>query len=964
MRVDDAAPGGSDEGGVLALLDCADELVHESPFTAESLAVAAAEAADESGFGSLSARARYLRARVLAERGELEASMTLVGAARALWWEAGELLQALRTDLGRMHVLDDLGRHREALDVGEALLLQLDELSPPGAGLPSDGDAEGVAWVRAAALDNVGVALGFLGEHERALASHRRSQEAFEEQGLAETGLRAAANRGLALLALGRAHEALAVLGGAEQGFADAGDALWRATAQGHLAMAHRQMGDLVSALRFLERAREGLESLGVATEGARVRVITAGVYLEAGLVIEAQTQACAALETTTTTAMDHDTADARLILALAAASLGHHEPAVAGLQAAAELYEKVGAAADVAQVRLAESAVADAAGRPEHARRLAQQAADLAEAGGWLTPLALARLLLAGLAADVGDDASAAAHLGAVEDLVEHTCSPHARSWHRLQLARLRRRQGRSVEAEGLLREAAHEVEQRGGRLPGHELRTAFRAGRLDPHDELVDLLLERGGPGDVEAARDTSERARARTLVELVTGTVGVAPRYGPQDAGSREREALRSELTAVYSRLLTARLASERTQLRGRADTLERALTAAGLRSELAAAPGALPSPSLAIGDRWTAGSPVQEDHPRRRRGATVTYHLLGRDLVAFVTRDGHVEARRLAGVVPRLDAELAALSDQWSRFSLGPGFVRRHEGALLDTTLDVLGAIDRLVMRPLEPLLAGTEGSDLLVVPHGRLQQIPFHALHDGREHRLEQWLLSEGPTASGGQVPRSRPLDPAQTALVLAVADESLPAVGREAAALAELLPAASVLLGADATRAALAARVPGPGLLHIACHGLHRAQNPLFSALRLGDGWLTAADVLSLELGGALVTLSACESGRAGSDGSEPVGLAWAFLAAGASGVVVSQWLVHDEVTAELMTHYTRLVVAGHPPASALRSAQLTAAAEHPHPYFWAPFTFVAGPGSPARGGPPPPAPAAAVSLS
>jgi CHAT domain-containing protein len=95
------------------------------------------------------------------------------------------------------------------------------------------------------------------------------------------------------------------------------------------------------------------------------------------------------------------------------------------------------------------------------------------------------------------------------------------------------------------------------------------------------------------------------------------------------------------------------------------------------------------------------------------------------------------------------------------------------------------------------------------------------------------------------------------------------------------------------------------------------------------------------------VTLSACESGRPADDTAEPVGLAWAFLAAGASGAVVSQWIVQDDATAELFgVFYTRFA-AGAGPSLALREAQLATAEDHPHPYFWAPFSYVAPPHPP-----------------
>jgi CHAT domain-containing protein len=133
---------------------------------------------------------------------------------------------------------------------------------------------------------------------------------------------------------------------------------------------------------------------------------------------------------------------------------------------------------------------------------------------------------------------------------------------------------------------------------------------------------------------------------------------------------------------------------------------------------------------------------------------------------------------------------------------------------------------------------------------------------------------------------------------------------------------------------------------------VYRASNPLFSALRFADRWLTSAEVLDLELDGALVVLSACESGRPGHCSAEPVGLTWAFLAAGASGAIASQWLVDDAVGAD----FARLVH-GHldgrkSPAHAVRLAQLAIRERHPHPYHWAPFGYVASP-APDRVPPP-----------
>jgi CHAT domain-containing protein len=151
-----------------------------------------------------------------------------------------------------------------------------------------------------------------------------------------------------------------------------------------------------------------------------------------------------------------------------------------------------------------------------------------------------------------------------------------------------------------------------------------------------------------------------------------------------------------------------------------------------------------------------------------------------------------------------------------------------------------------------------------------------------------------------------------------------------------------VLGDAEATTEALRSASSGCYALHLACHGLFRSDNPMFSSLKLHDGWLTAADVMQLDLAGALVTLSACESGRNEVfAGDELMGLMRAFLGVGASTLVVSQWLVQDEAAASLMEKYYARLGEGLGPAQALRAAQLAIKDEYPHPYYWAPFVLV-----------------------
>jgi CHAT domain-containing protein len=297
-----------------------------------------------------------------------------------------------------------------------------------------------------------------------------------------------------------------------------------------------------------------------------------------------------------------------------------------------------------------------------------------------------------------------------------------------------------------------------------------------------------------------------------------------------------------------------------------------------------------------------------------------------------------------VVPILATLLGRLGDQWTRFLLGSVFSQRHSDLLLRTAQTVLGHLYDLLLGPVVDRLTAEPDAVLRIVPHRLLHQVPFGALFDGEQYLIERCAVAVVPSPGAAVTPAPD----LGSALVLGYADEAAPAVLREAGLVADLLPGAARLVGDAATSEAFATMVPGRGLVHLACHGQFRRSNPLFSRLRFADRWVTGAEILPLDLSGALVVLSACESGQLG-ESAEPVGLGWAFLAAGASGVVVSQWVVQDEATQELMGGFYRGLVAGLHPAYALRSAQLATAARQPHPFFWAPFSYLASPVSDLR---------------
>jgi CHAT domain-containing protein len=186
------------------------------------------------------------------------------------------------------------------------------------------------------------------------------------------------------------------------------------------------------------------------------------------------------------------------------------------------------------------------------------------------------------------------------------------------------------------------------------------------------------------------------------------------------------------------------------------------------------------------------------------------------------------------------------------------------------------------------------------------------------------------------------MSPPQYDLILAVSDELTPHINDEVKILSELMPNAKVFTGAEAREDKLRQLGPAAGKIHIAAHGIFRADNPMFSSLKLGDRWLNLFDIFNLQLNAELTTLSACETGMSAVwDGDELLGLARGFLYAGIPSLVVSLWTVNDRSTAQLMGRFYLGLSNGLSKSHALREAILQVKGEFPHPYYWAPFILL-----------------------
>ncbi|GAA5034832.1 CHAT domain-containing protein [Microbacterium fluvii] len=144
----------------------------------------------------------------------------------------------------------------------------------------------------------------------------------------------------------------------------------------------------------------------------------------------------------------------------------------------------------------------------------------------------------------------------------------------------------------------------------------------------------------------------------------------------------------------------------------------------------------------------------------------------------------------------------------------------------------------------------------------------------------------------------------------------------EAQAAASVWSSASMLAEGEATVDAVTALGGRVDVLHVAAHGRHAVDNPLFSGLELADGVLFGYDIDRMPAVPPTVILSACEVGRSAVRwGEEAVGMTRAWLHAGARCVVAAPVVVADDDATELLGAMHAGLAVGRAPAVALAEA-------------------------------------------
>lgn len=436
------------------------------------------------------------------------------------------------------------------------------------------------------------------------------------------------------------------------------------------------------------------------------------------------------------------------------------------------------------------------------------------------------------------------------------------------------------------------------------------FHTFTTPPYGEAVEVALAVGG---VAQAFALAERAKTRSLLDAVRhDAVGPATDDSllrEHELWGRQRE-LRGELSARHE----AEEADERVRrlirVEEQLDEVRREL--AELWDRLA------PTHPEVRGHRMA--EPITSPEAARlldRSGASalVEFWTGHESLYAFVVEPGRTEPRLVT-----LGSHEALGLDRTTgdvRALLTPRSYGDRQRALGAVLCGPLHAALRSVVEGV-----ADAGSSVLVVPHGPLHGVPLHLSPDTTGRRpgpALRYLPSasllrsgggawhrDGAVVVGGHPGDGRGEDGAELAYCRSECAEVAVRMGGTAQ------------VGDTATGDWLAEAVGSAdrlSLVHLACHATFDERRPERSGLKLagaaGKQTVTVRQLAAMDWSGALVTLSACGSGRHRvRQGDELVGLGHALLSAGARGLVVSQWPVLDHETAVLMSLFYEALAA------------------------------------------------------
>ena len=886
-----------------------------------SLAQSALSLASEARDPSLLIEAWHMMGRSLSANEEFEKAIPFYRQVISKLEERGDIQQAARLRLALIGVLLNVDCYEEAFEVARVAERVFEDKR----------DEMGLARL----YNNVANIYHRTDDHAKAYDSYLKSYEIFEKLGDAQAIALSSFNLGNALADIDQSEKSDEMYSQAIRLSRELGLKDLATQAEYNRAYLHYLCGRYSEALENFSRLRHTFEEAGSWRHYALCDLDEAEIYLQLNLAEDAATLAFRAAEKFENLGLRYEQAKATAFYGVALIQLHRFSEALEAFRTAQKIFELENNRYWIGLLDLYRAEVHLSLDRYWEAQALATQASTTFRNLSIPSKRIFSLVLLGRVAMALSDLAAAERYSLEIQAIIKDVKIPLVLFPYYILCADIAERMRKPSEARAHYEAAAEELERHQARLHHDDLRVTFFKGRNRAYDALIRIALESSEESDALAsAYAWCERARSRGLVELLSHYAPATRRTVRQSLLVKISR-LREELNICYvrsnpeSRPLPSLQEYEAIALK------EQELTRT-LRDVSVTDPeyASLRQVSIATLDSVQAVLPS--------RTTLIEYFTAGDEILAFIISSDKMRVMRRLCPASRVLGLQERLGFQLEKFMLGNNYALGHSQQILEST-------KRRLHELYQSLLASFVGEirtpHLLIVPHGSLHFLPFHAFYDGEKYLIDRFEVSYAPSASVLKYCLEKESVADSSPLLVGVADEKAPMVSEEIAALEKLFPDARILRDQAANRAQFFEQSKISSFLHIATHAVFRQDNPMFSSFKLADGWVTAFDLFSMACQTNLVTLSGCQSGMSEVTGADDLlGLMRGFFYAGARSLLVSLWNVNDKSTTALMSHFYREWQQGIPKSIAFRSAMRTIREEYPNPFYWAPFLLVGNP--------------------
>jgi len=841
--------------------------------------------------------------------GQIESAWDLLDQAGTLFQTAHNQIGWARTRIGRLLISVDLNRVRQALDEGE-LARQI---------LVQSGSDEILLRLHI----NTAIVYDLLGDHHHALTLYHdalKISESLGEPGKNYLGM-LYTNIGYAYNFLGDFRQALAYYERAHQILTERGELGGAAVAELNIAYIAQSQGRYRHALQILHRIQSLLVGQFPA-EYASARRVMVECYLALNRYQEARDLARQVASDFESLGADYERACTLGHLAAAEAELLNLDAAQSALETAETIFSSLDSAAWKGTIHLRRGRIALQQGDLDKAQHEAQLAViDFASAGqrtnGAFASLLDAQILLA-------SEKSPAAIRSAQDILrtARHSRVPElAHSAHVLL--------GQAMESQGNYRRAKREYYAAAATIERLQrgLTITLRPGFMEDKGEALNALIRLHlREGETHSALETLERAKSQVMLGYLSNRESL--RWPISDPAAQalvdELNQLRAEHHWYYRIAYEPEMSSDLT-----IDQAVQAVQSCERRMRAITEQLYLQTESTAL-----ALAPSLDDmrHDLGESALLIEFYNDGQHLWAFALTQHTLKVYPLSITVQTLDQLISQFQFNITcALKVGISPASRQ---LTPLAQQLAQRLYHVLLKPLEAELIGRQR--LIMVPYGALHYLPFHLLHNGTNYLIEQTEMVVLPAA--GLLTHRSPQRSGGARVFAHSWDGKLSQTLVEARQVNALF-GGELYCDQDAKRVFLSAEPCK--LLHIAAHGEHRIDQPDLSYIHLADGQLYTDDILQNDLSYELVTLSACETGRANVvAGDELIGLGRGFLYAGTGALVLSLWRVDDLSTVTLMETMYHALQLGASKSAALRDAVLASDLDQ-HPAFWGAFQLI-----------------------